>query len=346
MRHIFEEQIVRELLDGTAVPLRRPELIVVSGQPAAGKTTVIHRLARSYRDRGGAVVLIADDYMRYHPRFHRLRVRDDSTAGDHIYPFAEKWLDMAVDHAIAGRRRVILEEGVGNPARAVDIVRRFGDNDYADYASRLDILAVHRERSRLSNLLRYLEERLRYGTGRYVPLRGAGRVFRRFRRSASSARIRRIAGATRRPERAVTYRGALRKPSPALGRMGRSDAGLGTSGPGARPVAYSDGTAGVHPTDRAVAPRYRHRSTAAARRRTRLDASVRGGRRTRRPGVLLELRTPVALLTGSALRLIAYVSWVFDWVIGCRISAMRPRRAGHRHRAYSVVHPGHGQYLP
>lgn len=167
MQRIFEDQIVPERLGGAAGGVRRPELVVVTGQPAAGKTTVIRELVQSFREHDGAVALIADDYMQYHPLFHELRVRDDFTAGDHIYPFAERWLDMAIEYVIARRSNVILEEGVGDLARVAGIVRRF---DQSDYAARLNAVAIRRERSRLFNLLRYLEERRRHGTGRYVPL--------------------------------------------------------------------------------------------------------------------------------------------------------------------------------
>ncbi|MEU7631135.1 zeta toxin family protein [Nocardia sp. NPDC049220] len=166
MRRIFAERIVPEQLGGASGSLRRPELVVVTGQSAAGKTTAIREIADTFHDRNGAVVLIADNYMPYHPLFRELQADDDFTAGDHIYPIAERWLDMAIDHVIAHRSNAILEEGVGDLTRAAGIIRRF---DHDDYGARIEAVAVRREQSQLSNLARFLDGRMRHGAGRYVP---------------------------------------------------------------------------------------------------------------------------------------------------------------------------------
>ncbi|MEV5840114.1 zeta toxin family protein [Nocardia sp. NPDC052112] len=174
MRRIFDERIVPEQLGGASGSVRRPELVVVTGQPAAGKSTAIREIADSFHGRNGVAVLIADNYMPYHPWFHELRARDDFTAGDHIYPIAEKWLDMAIEYVIAHRSNAILEEGAGDLTRATGIIRRF---DHNDYGSRIEAVAVRQEQSQLSNLTRFLEERMRHGTGRYVPLEAQNACF-------------------------------------------------------------------------------------------------------------------------------------------------------------------------
>lgn len=169
MHRIFEERIVPEQLDipGRATAARgRPRLVVALGQPGAGKSTAIRTIAGSFRERGGAVPLIADNYMRYHPLFAELRARNDFTAGDHLYPIAERWLDMAIDYVIASRKHAILEEGAGDPGRAARVIQRFHENAYA---STVDAMAVSRAESGASVLTRFLGERLRSGTGRYVP---------------------------------------------------------------------------------------------------------------------------------------------------------------------------------
>lgn len=169
MRRIFETRIVPEQLDipGRATAaVGRPRLVVALAQPGAGKSTAIRAIVASFRDRGGAVPLIADNYMRYHPMFAELRALDDFTAGDHLYPTAERWLDMAIDHVIAGRRNAVLEEGAGNPTRAAGVIDRF---QMHKYHSAVDAVAVSRGESGASVLTRFLGERLRDGTGRYVP---------------------------------------------------------------------------------------------------------------------------------------------------------------------------------
>ncbi|MFI9537483.1 zeta toxin family protein [Nocardia fusca] len=140
----------------------------------AGKSTAIRSIVASFRDRGGVVPLIADNYMRYHPMFAELRALDDFTAGDHLYPTAERWLDMAIDHVIAGRRNAVLEEGAGNPRRAARVIDRFQMNTYH---SAVEPVAVSCVESGASVLTRFLGERLRDGTGRYVPVRAQNVCF-------------------------------------------------------------------------------------------------------------------------------------------------------------------------
>lgn len=170
MRRIFETRIVPEQLDipgRTRAAAGRPRLVVALAQPGAGKSTAIRTIVASFRDRGGAVPLIADNYMRYHPMFAELRARDDFTAGDHLYPTAQRWLDMAIDHVIAGRRNAVLEEGAGDPSRAAGVIDRF---QMHNYHSAVEAVAVSRVESGASVLTRFLRERLRDGTGRYVPV--------------------------------------------------------------------------------------------------------------------------------------------------------------------------------
>ncbi|MGW5386938.1 zeta toxin family protein [Nocardia sp. NPDC003963] len=170
MRFIFEREIIPQHLEipvGGGRISERPTVTAVVGQPGAGKSVTIRAIADSFRERGGAVRLIADDYMRHHPDFAELRARDDFTAGDHLYPIAERWLDMAIDHVIAQRRHAVLEEGAGDPVRTARVILRFQRHTYR---SVVDAIAVPRAESEASVLTRFLRERLRDGTGRYVPV--------------------------------------------------------------------------------------------------------------------------------------------------------------------------------
>ncbi|MGW1740739.1 zeta toxin family protein [Nocardia sp. NPDC001965] len=169
MQRIFDKEIVPEHLEaavGGRKTSGRLVLTTVVGQPGAGKTTTVRAVAESFRGRGEAVPLIADNYVRHHPEFAALRDCDDFTTGDHLYPIAERWLDMAADYVIARRRSAVLEEGASDPMRAAQLIRRFQQNRYG---SVVEAVAVSRAESEASVLARFLRERLRYGTGRYVP---------------------------------------------------------------------------------------------------------------------------------------------------------------------------------
>ncbi|WP_146104156.1 zeta toxin family protein [Nonomuraea solani] len=165
LRTIFEDVIIPEMLTG-ATRSPEPTMIVVGGQPGAGKSTTIARLHEGFRDRGGILQIIMDEYKRFYPDYDQLRAWNDIETNNIVQPIAKKWQSMAFDYAIANGYNVIVEATLGNPKDAAAFIRLFQEHGYR---IETELVATARAQSRLSLLTRYLSEKISEGAGRLVP---------------------------------------------------------------------------------------------------------------------------------------------------------------------------------
>ncbi|WP_433511910.1 zeta toxin family protein [Nonomuraea sp. CA-143628] len=165
LKTIFEKRIVPEMLTG-ATRSAEPTMIVVGGQPGAGKSTTIARLHDGFHDRGGVLQIIVDEYKQFYPEYDRLRAWNDIATNSIVQPIAKKWQSMAFDYAIANGYNVIVEATLGNPKEAAAFIRLFQDHGYR---IETELVATPRAQSRLSILTRYLDEKVNEGAGRLVP---------------------------------------------------------------------------------------------------------------------------------------------------------------------------------
>ncbi|MBF8184531.1 zeta toxin family protein [Nonomuraea sp. K274] len=179
-RRIFHERIVPSMLSGATRSIE-PTMIVVGGQPGAGKSTTIARLHDDLQDRGGAVRIIVDDYKAFHPGYDQLLAWDDIAANALIQPIAKKWQSMAFDYVIERHYNVIVEATLGNPEDAREFIQHFTGHGYR---VETEFVATAGPQSRLSILTRYLGEKVSEGAGRFVP---AGDHDSRFAGSAETA---------------------------------------------------------------------------------------------------------------------------------------------------------------
>ncbi|MFI9840249.1 zeta toxin family protein [Nonomuraea sp. NPDC051941] len=165
LREIFERRIVPEMLSG-ATRSPNPTMIVVGGQPGAGKSTTIRRLHEGFRERGGAIRLIVDEYKDFHPAYARLMAWNDVATNNLIQPIAKQWQAMAFEHVIAYGFNVIVEATLGDPREAGAFIKQFQDHGYQ---VETEFVAAAGAQSRLSVLTRYLSEKVSHGAGRFVP---------------------------------------------------------------------------------------------------------------------------------------------------------------------------------
>ncbi|MEV0385648.1 zeta toxin family protein [Nonomuraea sp. NPDC050643] len=165
LRDIFEFRIVREKLsDARRSPT--PTMIVVGGQPGAGKSTTIRGLHEEYQDHGGAIRLIVDEFKDFHPAYERLLAWNDVATNNLIQPIAKQWQAMAFEHVMAKGYNVIVEATLGDPREAGEFIRSFQERGYR---VETEFVAAAGAQSRLSVLTRYLSEKVTQGAGRFVP---------------------------------------------------------------------------------------------------------------------------------------------------------------------------------
>jgi hypothetical protein len=161
---IFVRHIAPTLLAG-GQSRDQPLVILVSAQPAAGKTAVTRLLRTEFEGAGDAVCVDVDELIAFHPDLPRLRAADELTAEDLVHADARRWLDRAIEHLIGRRVNIVLEHGLRSREVTDDLLHRFAE---AGYRIEAVLLATPAAQSLLGNLGRYQTAHESTGSGRYV----------------------------------------------------------------------------------------------------------------------------------------------------------------------------------
>jgi predicted ABC-type ATPase len=112
---------VRPLLFEGLSASAAPELIMVGGQPGAGKTAATVQAVRDLMRHGGGVAYINGDELRpFHPQYAVLVAADRSTAADKTGGDVGLWVERAIREAAAGRFHAVIETTMRQP----EVVRR------------------------------------------------------------------------------------------------------------------------------------------------------------------------------------------------------------------------------
>ncbi|MEU7822969.1 zeta toxin family protein [Catellatospora sp. NPDC049133] len=165
LRRRFHEHVVTMLSAGDPQPQDQPRLLIVCGQPGAGKSFTERTLIADM-DLTSFVAVDADDLRPYHPDYVELARADDRTADEKTVSTSRALATMALNWARGQRFNVVWS----TPLSGADVARwaagRFLPDGY-----RLDVagVGVDAARSALSVLHRYQQGRDRSGAGRLVP---------------------------------------------------------------------------------------------------------------------------------------------------------------------------------
>ena len=112
---------VRSQLFGDGQPSANPRLVIVGGQPGAGKTLATLNAARELGRSGDAVAYINRDELRpLHPRYAALVAADNTTAADKTGTDVGLWVERGIREAAAGRFSSVIETTMRQP----EVVRR------------------------------------------------------------------------------------------------------------------------------------------------------------------------------------------------------------------------------
>jgi hypothetical protein len=166
LEKIFADRVVPLLRDMQAAPAAWPEVVLLGGQPGAGKTTSTRRFAELLADRGGLVDVSIDDLRRFHPRYEEF-LHDDTKMAAATRPAAMWWQERAAQWLRDNRYNVLLEVGFRDPAGVLATAEAFAK---AGYQVRLAALAVPAAVSRVGIIERYAEQRRRFGAGRWTTM--------------------------------------------------------------------------------------------------------------------------------------------------------------------------------
>jgi len=138
-----------------------PLLILIGGQPGAGKTRAGREVALAC---GQSVVRVIGDNLRpYHPAFEDLLQLDPASMPRLTAQASGTWVEMAARYAAEHRVTALIEGTWRNPAVALGTARMFADRGFRVEAV---AVAVSPEESHLSTATRFADDEIRDGIGR------------------------------------------------------------------------------------------------------------------------------------------------------------------------------------
>ena len=162
LRRIFEWKIRPTLDNGETDAELRPVLILVGGQPGAGKTRSV---LRARHDHPKAARVVGDDFRRHHPEYNSAMDTDPLRMPEVTAQAAGAWVEMSLEYLRESQRSVILETTLRQPQVVADTISTFRD---AGYEVELRALAVPAALSRLGTLTRYTQQVAEQGAGRWT----------------------------------------------------------------------------------------------------------------------------------------------------------------------------------
>ncbi|MER8159957.1 zeta toxin family protein [Streptomyces sp. NPDC094472] len=158
------ERVILPAWTKSAVRQDRPTVVVVGGQPGAGKTAIADLVHAALNHRGGAVRIGSDLYKAAHRRYAELLAADVRTAGVKVRPDTRGWQAAVEEYVRIQRFDAVVESALADPdgfRSSADAYRRSG--------ARLEVvaLATAEALSQLGTTTRFLAEAID-GGGRYV----------------------------------------------------------------------------------------------------------------------------------------------------------------------------------
>lgn len=138
-----------------AVPQDRPVVVMVGGQPGAGKTQIADLIQAVLDRRGGAVRIGRDLYKAAHRHYTRLLAADVRTAGAKVRPDTRRWQAAVEEHVRAHRFDAVVETALADPDDF-----RTAAASYRRSGTRIELVALSTAEawSQLGLLSRFLAE--------------------------------------------------------------------------------------------------------------------------------------------------------------------------------------------
>jgi hypothetical protein len=134
LRAVFDSEVCGDLFAVHSPPAGQPALVLLGGQPAAGKTQAQDAILA---ERPGLVPITGDDLRAYHPDYDRLTVEDPFGMPAATAPVSGGLVRLALDHALAGGYSALLEGTFRDPAVVDATAERFAAAGY-----RVEVVAI------------------------------------------------------------------------------------------------------------------------------------------------------------------------------------------------------------
>lgn len=162
---IFRNDIVQDYLPDAMRSAGRPRLILLGGQPGAGKTAVLIASHAELEQTGSTIRIVGDDLRSYHPQFLAFQRQDPETASQFTQGDAGRWTEKLLAAAVARQVNIVFETTMRTPE---NVARVIGVAHEAGYDVEVRAVAVNPRLSWQGNHYRF-EEMLRAGDAARVP---------------------------------------------------------------------------------------------------------------------------------------------------------------------------------
>jgi UDP-N-acetylglucosamine kinase len=163
---IFQNDVKPYLLATASLGLSRseePTMVIVGGQPGAGKSRSIDSVRLDLERSGGVVEIAADDLRKFHDE---LMQKNDRTAADFTHADASAWAEKAERFAREQKFNVLIEGTLKTPENAAAKLAEYRE---AGYFVEARVIAVHERTSWQGVVGRYEQQKEDAGVGRMTP---------------------------------------------------------------------------------------------------------------------------------------------------------------------------------
>lgn len=162
---IFRNDILPDYLPETMRPAGRPRMILLGGQPGAGKTAVLIASHAELDQSGPTIRIVGDDLRSYHPQFRAFQKQDAETASQFTQADAGRWTEKLLAAAVKRKVNIVFETTMRTPE---NVARVIGMARAAGYEVEARAVAVNPRLSWQGNHFRF-EEMLHAGDAARIP---------------------------------------------------------------------------------------------------------------------------------------------------------------------------------
>lgn len=164
---IFRNDILPDYLPETMKPAGRPQMILLGGQPGAGKTAVLIASHAELDQSGPTIRIVGDDLRSYHPQFRAFQKQDPETASQFTQADAGRWTEKLLAAAAERKVNIVFETTMRTPE---NVARVIGMARVAGYEVEARAVAVNPRLSWQGNHFSF-EEMLHAGDAARIPPR-------------------------------------------------------------------------------------------------------------------------------------------------------------------------------
>lgn len=174
IREIFDARIRPEWFPPQSSPTPgQPAIVLLGGQPGAGKSLATQRIIGMYED-ARMVAVTGDDFKRFHPHYHRLLRQAPLQMPDITDQASGPWVVMSKDYARDHGRSFLLEGTFHTPEVTLSTAQEFSDRDFQTH---IVALAVPRHVSLLDAADRYFRDHAHGRAARFTSAQRHDRGF-------------------------------------------------------------------------------------------------------------------------------------------------------------------------